>query len=287
MSDSTLLVELHGTVVGHLWSDGAKSLFSFHESYLNSTGRPVLGQHFEDRLLKQARRVRGMHPWFENALPDESGTLRQRYGRVLGIKTGDSIAMLAALGQDLPGAVVLRSADGDPPVADVIDEERADPVARARFSLGGVQVKFSMSGDPDRLSLGVEDPDGKGWILKIGGAQYPDLAENEHSMMGWSRRAGFDVPETHIVQTAELPELGPIPSTPTAYLVERYDRTSRGRVHQEDFAQVMNAAPDRKFEATDSTGLLNTTSQIMGPTKSMRASGGCSWLSRPAMLTPT
>lgn len=264
MSGHTLLVSLGELEVGHLWSDGTRSLFSFHEAYLDAPERRVLGQYFEDRLRKTARRVSGMHPWFENALPERSGVLRQRIAAGLGVSIEDSLSLLAALGDDLPGAVRVRSERSSPPPVDIVDEVIRDVAAQARFSLGGVQLKYSMSGEPSRLALGVTEPGGAQWILKLGTQEYPDLAENEHAIMTWCRHAGFDVPETHVVPSHTLPHLGAAPTAPTAFLVRRYDRSETGRTHQEDFAQVLNTPPSRKYDALDSAGLIALASQILG-----------------------
>jgi len=265
MSSRVLSVLLYDEVIGHLWSDGEKSLFSFHNNYLEGSARPVLGQYFEDRLHRAARRGQGLHPWFENLLPERGGALRERYSRALGIGSGDSFGLLSALGGDLPGAVrVVAEQDEIPTIEQVIDESRSDVLATTRFSLGGIQLKFSMSGEPDRLVLGVVDGGGSQWILKIGSAGYPGLAENEHGVMSWCRAAGFDVPETRVVDVSVLPDLGALPSTPTAYLVRRYDRAQGNRLHQEDFAQVLNVSPGRKYDATDAAGVVDLAGQILG-----------------------
>ncbi len=264
MSERTLLVSLEDVVVGHLWGDGSHSLFSFHQSYLDSPNRPVLGQYFEDRLQKTARRVRRMHPWFENALPERAGALRNRLSRMLELDASDSMALLSAVGGDLPGAVRVRPDDGGSPLTDVIDEARPHGRVAERFSLGGMQLKFSMSGEPERLSVGVSDEAGLAWILKLGTLDYPELAENEHAIMSWCRTAGLDVPETRVIAREQLPNLGAIPNTPTGYLVRRYDRAPGRRIHQEDFCQVLNLPPDRKYNATSAAGLFGLARQILG-----------------------
>ncbi len=265
MTGRALSVGLHGHAVGHLWGDETHSNFSFIQAYLDSPDRPVLGQYFEDRLHKTTRRVRGMHPWFENLLPEHGGALRIRFARALGIDSSDSFGLLRALGSDLPGAVRVADEGGGPTAESrVVDEPIADVLATSRFSLGGVQLKFSMSGDPNRLSLGVHDATGAQWILKIGSPSFPWLAENEHAIMSWCRAAGFDVPETHVVPVDTLPDLGALPDTPTAFIVRRYDRVPEGRVHQEDFAQVLNVRPGQKYDAINAAGLVDLAGQILG-----------------------
>jgi serine/threonine-protein kinase HipA len=264
MSARTLVVSLHGIDVGHLWADGTHTLFQLHASYLDAPRRPVLGQYFEDRLLKRARRVPGMHPWFENLLPEREGALRRRLARGLDVDPADSIGLLAALGSDLPGAVRVREDEQLPPGDGFLDEHEEAPAGPLRFSLGGVQLKFSLSGEPDRLSVGLSDGGGAAWILKLGSPDYPDLAENEHAIMTWCRLAGFDVPETRVIPVTALPDLGPLPDTATGFLVRRYDRAPASRVHQEDFAQVLNLQPFRKYEVAHAARLLDLVRQILG-----------------------
>ncbi|MEZ4321825.1 MAG: HipA domain-containing protein [Myxococcota bacterium] len=265
MKGRALTVGLHAEAVGHLWGDETHTNFSFLQRYLDAPDRSVLGQYFEDRLHKTTRRVRGMHPWFENLLPEHGGALRGRFARALGIDPDDSFALLQALGADLPGAVQVAD-DGDEPTDEsrVVDEHPADVLATTRFSLGGVQLKFSMSGDPARLTLGVLDDSRDQWILKIGSPAFPRLAENEHAIMSWCRASGFDVPETRVVDVGVLPDLGALPETPTGFLVRRYDRVPGGRVHQEDFAQVLSVRPGRKYDAIDAAGLVDLSGQILG-----------------------
>lgn len=257
---------LHDQAVGDLWAGGAGTTFALHPSYLDTPRRYVLGQWFEDRLNPRPRRLRRLHPWFDNLLPEVGSALRERYVQTLGIERDDGHALLSALGADLPGAV--RMVETAPPLSRgaPINELTDGPLAGSRFSLAGMQLKFSLFGAPDRLSIGLTSDSGApAQILKVGTAAFPNLAENEHTVMSWCRAAGFDVPETHVVDIHTLPQLGPLPAVPTAFLIRRSDRTLAGRVHQEDFAQVFNAPPTAKYDRTDAAGMMHATWQILGP----------------------
>lgn len=266
MGDRTLAIWLNGLEVGLLWEGQDQVHFRFRPEYLDAAPRWVLGQYFEDRLHPKTRRASRMFPWFENALPERNGALRRRMAQACGLRPLDSVGLLAALGEDLPGAIRIKARDGVPVATPTVDEPSPSALAQARFSLGGVQLKFSMSGSPSRLALGVRDRCQSAWILKLGTSEYPRLAENEHAIMTWCRVAGFNVPETRVVPVDELPELGPIPDVPTGFLVKRYDRGPDGAIHQEDFAQVYNVDPSNKYEATHAAGLLRTVDQILGST---------------------
>jgi serine/threonine-protein kinase HipA len=67
-------------------------------------------------------------------------------------------------------------------------------------------------------------------------------------MMTWASAAGIDVPDHRLVRGELLNGLldGQIKKDDIAYAVRRFDRTPVGRVHQEDFAQVLDIAPIHK-----------------------------------------
>lgn len=262
---SPLSVSLGDVAVGVLWGDAERTRFAFDPVYLDRAYRPVLGQHFEDRLHARVREYRGLHPWFANILPERGGVLRQRIARSLGLGLHDDLALLRALGSGLPGATRIGE-HGAPPAEAAPVVAEPDPLESSllRTSLGGMQLKFTLSGTPDRLTIPVADPAERSWILKIGGPAWPGLAENEAAVMRWCGAAGFDVPVVHVVPRDAFPELGELPRVRSGYLIERYDRTARGRVHQEDLLQVMCLPPDRRFDGTDSLGALSLAFQILG-----------------------
>ncbi|TVQ90597.1 MAG: type II toxin-antitoxin system HipA family toxin [Deltaproteobacteria bacterium] len=265
MSGRALRVSVGGQLVGHLWYDGRRSTFQLHESYLDAPRRQVLGQHFEDRLHRVARSCKGFYPWFENALPERGGALRRLVSRDLDMSDDDSFELLEKLGRDLPGAVeIVGDVSMDAPRPHVTEPELGS-LNTHRFSLGGYQLKFSLSGTPDRLTFEHRDARGSSWIAKVGTEAFPGLAENEHAILSWCRAARFDVPETHVVPLESLPLSGSLPRVPTAFLIRRYDRVQGRRVHQEDFAQVLNVPPARKYDATDSAGLVKLAHQVLGP----------------------
>lgn len=247
MSESRYDVLLSDTVVGALSArgDGLVS-FRFDEAYAAHPARPVLGQAFEDDLSRPyAGNAAGALPgFFANLLPE--GALRGLLERSLGSEwTGDDASLLAALGEDLPGAVRVRRSSERPrpspastaPIA-VVDEARAG----LRFSLAGVQLKFSMLAERDRLTLPAHGEHGD-WIVKLGTEPYPHLVENEHATMEWARACGFDVPECRLHSVSALHELPRryAPEGSAVLAVRRFDRPEPGaRAHQEDFAQVMD-----------------------------------------------
>ncbi|WP_262889974.1 type II toxin-antitoxin system HipA family toxin [Spirosoma taeanense] len=118
-----------------------------------------------------------------------------------------------------------------------------------RFSLAGVQMKFSVLKENDRLTIPVKGQLGE-WIVKQDSLRFPKLVENEFATLEWARNAGFNVPECQILPADSLPpELkANTPPGSNVFLIRRYDRQQGKRIHQEDFAQVVNLRPSLKYD---------------------------------------
>ena len=261
MSGRSVDVLLEDTLVGRL-VEANEGMVSFHfvDSYRRLPRRPVLGQKFEDDHHRVYRGKHGELPaFFANLVPE--GPLRELLERSTGVSPGDDLGLLAAVGQDLPGAVILRPSIEPPDaateaVASVTDtDSKADngddeATPQLRFSLAGVQLKLSLVRDASRqLTLPARGQRGE-WIAKLASPAIPGLPENEHTMLEWARAAGFDVPECHL-QRAE--DMLAIPRQYIAHgtyvlAVRRYDRDGMRRIHQEDFAQVVGSSPRFKYE---------------------------------------
>ncbi|MGH6893640.1 MAG: type II toxin-antitoxin system HipA family toxin, partial [Dongiaceae bacterium] len=89
------------------------------------------------------------------------------------------------------------------------------------------------------------------WIVKLPSREFPDVPENEFSMMTLARLIGMDIPAVKLVAPAEirnLPEgIGELRGS--ALAIERFDRLAEGRaVHVEDFAQVFGVYPEDKYK---------------------------------------
>lgn len=249
---TTYDVHLDGVLVGRLAADeDGRTTFRFAPGYRRLPDRPVLGQHFEDvDLSKDYRtRKRGLPPFFANLMP-EGGALRTVLEQTFGVSEDDDLALLSAIGSDLPGAVTFTLSAENLELGDEPVQEPGVPGSEGlQFSLAGVQMKFSVLAGEDKITLAAQDELGD-WILKLDVGRFPGLTRNEYAVMSWAEQAGFDVPPRRLVSASELsPELAryAMPGS-EAYLVERFDRRDGKRVHQEDFAQVFNLPPDQKYE---------------------------------------
>lgn len=255
-------VLLSGVRVGQLaeTSDG-RVAFRFFDDYKRLPRRPVLSQSFEDDLDRTYVAKRGMLPaFFANLIPE--GQLRAIIEASLGIAPGDGLGLLAAVSVDLPGAVEIVSSDmtidvqlnGDENGTEVdlhvaSKPDTRDPGVELRFSLAGVQMKFSLIRQNEKLTLPGRNARGD-VIVKVDSAQYMGVAQNELATLEWARAAGFDVPRTELSTPDALPE--PLrkyaPAGGSILIIDRYDRDGQRRIHQEDFAQVAGVQPARKYE---------------------------------------
>lgn len=212
-------------------------------------GHPVLGLRFEYDPDYASNPEVTVPRWFANLLPERGSGLREMYSRQLGRSDVSDFLLLIYLGHDLPGAVRVE-VDGALPVQMARALEKANVAqggTNRSFSLSGMQVKYSMREDGAGYSLPSIDELGD-WIVKLPGGVYPKMPENEYSMMTWASLAGMDVPDHRLVSGESLHGLpdGQIEKEEIAYAVRRFDRTRAGRVHQEDFTQILDLFPAQK-----------------------------------------
>ncbi len=259
MADVNVLdVLLHDEPIGTLTRvDGDRILFAFKDAYVADENRPVLGLGFKDQLgalitAFKPTRTRVM-PFFSNLLPE--GHLRTYLAERAGVKPVREFFLLWVLGMDLPGAITIRPADGEAwPLDDhgtVDDGDRDDHHNNAlRFSLAGVQLKFSAI---DEAVGGLTIPAkgiGGSWIVKLPSRKFAGVPENEFSMMTLARLIGMDVPAIRLVDIdaiRNLPDgIGTLKGQ--ALAIERFDRLPGGAVHMEDFAQIFGVYPEEKYE---------------------------------------
>ena len=274
----TLGVWLGERYVGELTNlPGDYNLFSFDEAYVADTRRPVLSQSLlgtsgaPRRVIPRTHRV--APPFFSNLLPEEGGLLRALIARQHALERTRDYPLLRVLGEDLPGAVVLRPLEGSL-------ERSEHPVAASlptptnpglRFSLAGAQLKFSASMQTDRLTIPAEGVGGK-WIVKLPTNTFPRLPENEHAIMSYAKRIGLDVPEVRLLPLTDLHGLpAGLPALrqdepPLVYAIRRFDRGNGGtRVHVEDMNQIADQYPADKYEHRAMHWIANVVQTLCEP----------------------
>jgi serine/threonine-protein kinase HipA len=202
--------------------------------------------------------TRRLPPFFSNLLPE--GHLRSYLAQKADVNPEREFFLMAMLGGDVAGAVTVKPFGGTDEVDDdnvVVDEghhegkgsgERADVL---RFSLAGVQLKFSAilesSGGLTIPAHGV----GGSWIVKLPSTQFDAVPENEYVMLALARAVGIETPASRLVPVAAIEGLPEDAARikGMALAVQRFDRGPGGkRIHMEDFAQVFGAFPEAKYK---------------------------------------
>jgi serine/threonine-protein kinase HipA len=256
---SVLEVLLYGEPIGTLTRvEGDRSLFAFNEDHIADRNRPVLGLGFKDKfgeLLTEFRPYqKRVMPFFSNLLPEER--LREYLAERAGVNPEREFFLLWVLGDDLPGAITVRPADGEewpPDAGQALDADaaRKREEKALRFSLAGVQLKFSAvtmaTGGLTIPAKGV----GGSWIVKLPSEKYVGVPENEYSMMTLARKIGMNVPALELINVADIgglpPDVGAMAGK--ALAIERFDRlTDASSVHIEDFAQIFDVYPQDKYK---------------------------------------
>ncbi|MCC5869335.1 MAG: type II toxin-antitoxin system HipA family toxin [Gammaproteobacteria bacterium] len=255
-----LEVKLHGEPIGTLTHlGGERSIFAFSDAYIDNPDRPTLGLQFKDHygeLITDFHPIKlKLMPFFSNLLPE--GHLRRYLADSAGIHDRREFFLIRALGRDLPGAVTVEPSDRKawPTTAGLDDqcetETETSHENALRFSLAGVQLKFSAVADTaGGLTIPVSGVGGR-WIVKLPSQQYRGVPENEFSMMSLARMVGIDVPAIDLVDVRSIGNLPPgIESVgDQAFIIERFDRREDGSpVHTEDFAQVYGVYPEDKYK---------------------------------------
>jgi serine/threonine-protein kinase HipA len=260
MADVSVLdVLLYGDRIGTLtFLQGERTLFAFSDAYIKNAGRPTLSLSFKDQLGGlitdiPPTRVR-VPPFFANMLPE--GEMRDYLAKRAGVNPKREFFLLWVLGRDLPGAITINPADGEawPPDNGDKAEDRAQTEERRknalRFSLAGVQLKFSaVKNATGGLTIPAEGVGGS-WIVKLPSTKYNGVPENEYAMMSLARAIGIDIPEIQLIESGGIDRLpdGVDSLKGSALAVKRFDRTPEGPIHIEDFAQVFGIYPDDKYE---------------------------------------
>jgi serine/threonine-protein kinase HipA len=238
---------------------GDSHIFAFEQDYIDDPNRPTLSLSYKSRtggLVTTVRPVsRRLPPFFSNLLPE--GHLRDYLAQKAGVKKEREFYLMAVLGADLAGAVTVQPMDGgesehdhDHDLHQHHEDEDQQQKNVLRFSLAGVQLKFSAvmeaSGGLTVPAHGV----GGSWIVKLPSTQYASVAENEYAMLELARATGIQVPPIRLVPVAEIEGLPPDVARlkGSALAIERFDRAAGGRrIHVEDFAQVFGLFPDDKY----------------------------------------
>jgi serine/threonine-protein kinase HipA len=256
---NALAVRLHDRQIGIINRlAGERQIFAFEQEYIDDPNRPILSLSFKSGtggLVTALRPVpRRVPPFFSNLLPE--GHLRTYLAKLAEVKPEREFFLLAVLGADLPGALVVAPLEGDAHEGDAHDaaaggdHDDRPPETALRFSLAGVQLKFSAVMEASGGLTVPADGMGGSWIVKLPSARFPTVPENEFVMLELAQRVGIAVPPNRLIDMAKIKGLPEEARTGggAALAVQRFDRVPGGDpVHMEDFAQVFGLYPDDKY----------------------------------------
>lgn len=198
-----------------------------------------------------------LHPVLSNLLPE--GVLRELITQSLKIHINNEFQILSYLGEDLPGALVVTAiAPEEVPDYILSPHEQAKIItfkndAQAnKFSLAGIQLKFSMKEKDGRYNLNNSYELGD-WIIKTPSTKHKHVPLNEYTAMSLAALVGIDIPNIKLVELNKLDNLPQInlPNEEYAFAIKRFDRQDNTRIHMEDFAQVLVKYPDKKYNSAN------------------------------------
>lgn len=268
---STLNILLHNKKIGVLTLlPNEQTIFTFDEEYANNKNKKTLSLSLEDKngdfipFMKPSRIQ--LPPFFSNLLPE--GPLRDFLATHAKVNSKREFFLLKALGQDLPGAISAQ------PDKDEINhfnlesnvEENTNDIMR--FSLAGVQLKFSGVLKPKGgLTIPAKGIGGD-WIVKLPSSRFENVPENEFSMMNLAAKLGMAIPEIRLLplnKISGLPDdLGRLYGE-NALIIKRFDRVDNGKkIHIEDFAQVFGVYPEQKYEKASYKNIAEVISARVG-----------------------
>ncbi len=288
-----LEVWLQGIHAGWLCEAGRTTRFIAAEHYLADKRRPtmslsmtmpgadgltqkILNNYFDPAVYRE----RGeLPPFFAGLLPE--GALRRRLAATRkNILDMDDFGILAAAGEDLPGAVTVLPANLDNLTqaaraygvtggADNLEISVPEEAAEGAASLSGVQDKLALSSvkNGKRYCLPIK---GKlsDIIAKLPAAGDDSQVMNEYTCMRLAALAGVNVAQCSpepMSAMGDHPDLVAALGAETRFLaVDRFDRGPNSAVHMEDACQLLTLMPNQKYSGREQFvilfGLLNRLS---------------------------
>lgn len=262
---NVLKLTLQGRLVGYLAGfQNGRNVLTFADEYKSDTDRPTFSLITHPRFPRAGKILaepwstrQKLHPTLSNLLPE--GALRELIAQGLKVHIDNEFALLTYLGEDLPGALVAEPMEPDEVPTQLLDaygKVKAIKIEKAdrenKFSLAGIQMKFSMKQRDGRYNLSKGDVLGD-WIVKTPSTKHKDVPLNEFTAMSLASMAGIDVPEMRLVELDKLDNLPPInlPDEKLAFAIKRFDRNDDQRIHMEDFAQVLVKYPHEKYNSAN------------------------------------
>lgn len=218
---------------------GGRVTFTYDSSYIDG-GHPAIAHTLPVREQPHISN-NGLHPFFDNLVSE--GWLEQAQSRLLGRREVTRFELLLAFGFDCAGAVSIV----DPEPSDLseamldLDDPKEMAVLTSRASLSGVQPKLAVVEEggiyrPARINeLSTH-------IAKFPSAGHPDLTLNEY-LTTLAFKALLPDDEIVDLSIEDVKGLGE-----PALLIKRFDRVPEGRLHFEEFNQLLGRSSRTKYD---------------------------------------
>ena len=268
-----LVAMANGRLVGEIRRDaGGRLHFEYDPDWRRSrTAHPLslsmplaTPRHDHDRI----------EPWLWGLLPDNENVLA-RWARRFQVSARSAFSLLAATGEDCPGAVQFARPEragrliDDGQVAWLTTGQVEARLRTLRHDNSAWRLEddvgqFSLAGAQSKTALLLEDgrwgvPGGAmptTHILKPPIPGFPGHCENEHLCLALAGALGIPVARSEADRFGEE----------TALVVERYDRIRVGgrllRLHQEDLCQALGRNPLGKYESEGGPGCRDIAAAI-------------------------
>lgn len=267
-----LVVDLYGTRVGALAVDSRTFDFESSREAVEAFGidSPVLSVAIPLTVVSTRARKERRRNFFRELLPE--GRMLRRLAREARLAEQDTIGLIRRYGRDVAGALQIW----DPGVPGEPREPRLEPlttagVARLLTSVQDYPLGNAPNGGKSSLA-GVQDKivlvrDASGWsqaldghptthILKPPSREHPTVIYDEEYGSRFTRAAGLAAFDVRIDEFDGHP----------AAVIERYDRSPsapQGRIHQEDFNQVLGESGDQKYQRYGGTASLARVAKVV------------------------
>jgi len=260
-----LKLTLHDKLIGYLAGfQNGRNVLTFAEEFIADPSRSTFSliTHPDfpnvDKLISEpwARNHR-LHPILSNLLPE--GSLRELLTQGLKTHPDNEFQLFSYLGQDLPGALIAAPMSPDEVPHHLFAKyggikavEIETPNSANKFSLAGVQMKFSMKEMDGRYQISRSGELGD-WIIKTPSIKHKNVPLNEYTSMVLAQLADINIPDVKLIELAKLDNLPPInlPEEKYAFAIRRFDRADTQRIHMEDFAQVLIKYPREKYNSAN------------------------------------
>ncbi len=200
------------------------------------------------------------------------GALRELIAQSLKTHIDNEFQIFSYLGQDLPGALAATPMEPEK-VPDTVLSTHGKAKAvkfktsdqENKFSLAGIQMKFSMKEKDGRYNL-IKGNEPGDWIIKTPSTKHKNVPLNEYTTMTLASLVGVDIPDIKLVELNKLDNLPQInlPNEKRAFAIKRFDREQNTRIHMEDFAQVLVKYPHEKYNTANYEQIARVLYQFSG-----------------------